>query len=322
LIVLQKEATVESPEYINEVDCFISRPIYPWEVVTQIETTLDYRRVKERTKLLSQQLLTLNKELVDSQQTLQAQNKELDLINRRLHRLSELKETLTGMLVHDLKSPLSAMLGAMQFMTIDPNNTLSEGSRRILGGGLAAGRQMHRLTTTLLDEQKLENNQLVFDIEPTDLEETVLLCQEMMGPLFNMHKVHLEINLPPDLPPLQADPIILQRIIENLLDNAVKYSPANESIFINAALKNDMVEVSITDRGDGVPPEHREAIFERFTQLEHPKFGKIRGSVGLGLSFCKLAVETMGGRIWIDCPEDIGTTFFFTIPASTEEVKE
>ena len=235
-------------------------------------------------------------------------------MNRRLRRLSELKELLTGMLVHDLKAPLTAMMGAMQFLTMDPANTIAEGSRKILNGGLAAGKQMQRLTETLLDEQKLENNQLVFDIEPTNFAEVLGSSLEMMSPLFSMYKVRVNTQIPPDLPPLQADPMILQRIIENLLDNAVKYSPANEAITIQITQKGSMVEICVADRGDGIPPGQRDSVFDRFTQLEAPKSERIRGGVGLGLTFCKLAVETMGGEIWVGSLNDVGAAFYFTLP--------
>ncbi|MFQ5578135.1 MAG: ATP-binding protein [Anaerolineae bacterium] len=314
LVVLQREATAAPPNYLDRVDGLVAPPFQPWQVARIVRNALHLHNAQERTKTLSQQVLTLNSELVDSQHVLTAQNEELDLINRRLLRLGELKETLTGMLVHDLKAPLSAMMGALQFLTMDPENTISEGSRKIVNGGLAAGRQMERLTITLLDEQKLENNRLVFDIEPTDLQETLNTSLELMGPLFSMHRVSIDVNVPPDTPPLKADPIILQRIIENLLDNAVKYSPVNETITVAAALKGDMVEICIADRGDGIPPEHREVIFERFTQLDNPAVEKIRGGVGLGLTFCKLAVETMGGKIWIDSLDNVGAAFFFTLP--------
>lgn len=314
-LVIQTTDTPEPPPYLDQADHVICPPVHSWKVLTGINWAIDSHGAKDRSKTLSQQLFALNSELVESQNTLLSQNEELDQANRRMHKLSELKETLTGMLVHDLKAPLSAMMGAMQFINIDPGNTVTPNTQKILDSGLAAGRQMQRLTTTLLDEQKLENNQLVFDIEPLDLMETLLTITEMMGPLFNMHKVQVELDIPEDFPLLLADPIILQRIIENLLDNAVKYSPVNETITIAAEIKEEMAEISIADRGDGIPPAYRETIFERFTQLDNAQIEKVRGGTGLGLTFCRLAVRTMGGKIWVDSPNDTGSTFFFTIPA-------
>jgi signal transduction histidine kinase len=300
------------------IDYILGRPIHPQQIVLAVQKSIQLRTLNVRVNTLSKQVLGLNWDLMDNKQTMQYQNEELDLKNRQLTQLSEIKETLTGMLVHDLKAPLAAIMGTLQFLQMDPNNTVSENSQRILSGGLAAGQQMLRMTHTLLDEQKLENNQLIFDIEPVDLEEPLATSLEMLSPLFNMQKVNVETLIDEDFPAIRADPIILQRIIENLLDNAIKYSPRNEVITVKAVRQDNMVEICIADRGDGIAPEHRDLVFDRFTQLQDPKIEKIRGGVGLGLAFCKLAVETMGGKIWVGSLNDIGTAFFFTLPIAEQ----
>jgi signal transduction histidine kinase len=138
-----------------------------------------------------------------------------------------------------------------------------------------------------------------------------------------MHKVTVKTCFDEDLPPLRADPMVLQRIIENLLDNATKYSPSNEVITLSAHRIGDFVEIAICDRGEGIPPEQRHLIFDRFTQLHNAASEKMRHGVGLGLAFCKLAVETMGGKIWVDSPEDgVGTAFRFQIPLYLEAEAE
>jgi signal transduction histidine kinase len=320
IVVLQTEPEMLPEEILACVDYVVIQPAEPWQVVLGVERSLRHRNLLTRVKTLSREVLTLNHELLDTKHSLGYQNEELDHINRRMHDLSELKETLTGMLVHDLKAPLAAIMGSMQFLTMDPKNTISENSQRILSGGLAAGQQMLRMTHTLLDEQKLENHQLVFDIEPVELQEPVDISLEMMGPLFNMHKVTVETCYEEDLPPLKADPMVLQRIIENLLDNATKYSPSKEVITIKAHRIGDFVEIAVCDRGEGIPPEQRHLIFDRFTQLQNAHSSKMRHGVGLGLAFCKLAVETMGGKIWVDSPPDnVGTAFLFQLPVYTEE---
>ncbi len=319
LIVLQNKASTVPLTYLDQIDWVINQPVQPWQVVRAVQKSLQHRNLEIRVGTLSKQVLTLSGDLVDTKHTLQYQNQELDLINRKLHQLSEVKETLTGMLVHDLKAPLTAIMGSLQFLTMDPNNTISENSQKIVSGGLAAAQQMLRMTHTLLDEHKLENNQLVFDIEPVELEEPFETSVEMLSPLLNMHKVTVETSLDEDLRPVMADPIILQRVIENLLDNAIKYSPTNEVITLKAVRKDDFVEICIADRGEGIPPEHRDIVFDRFTQLQDPRIEKIRGGVGLGLAFCKLAVEAMGGKIWVDSLGNVGTAFFFTMPLAAEE---
>ncbi len=314
LVVIAPPANT-SPSYTDSVDFVLVPPISDWQVLHLVENLIDYRHAKERAEFLSEQIITLNDELTEARHVYLAQKEELEFVNQRLHELSDLKETLTGMVVHDLKAPLSAMIGALQFLTMDPGNTITEMSRKIIEGGLAAAGQMERLTLTLLDEHKLENNQLVLEPEPVNAEELLENSLSTLQPLFKMHHVNAEIHFATDLPPVMADPIMFQRVIENLLDNAVKYSPEDESVFIFARTVDSMVEFCVADRGEGIPPQHRKIIFERFAQLDTTAdLGKIRNGVGLGLTFCKLAVETMGGQIWVDDREGFGAAFYFTLP--------
>ncbi len=307
-----------APPYLRDVDFTIVPPISPWQVLRLVESLIDYRQAKKRADFLSEQITRLNAELVEARQAFLAQKEELEFVNHRLHELSDLKETLTGMVVHDLKAPLSAMIGALQFITMDPGNTITDVSRRIIDGGMAAAGQMQRLTHTLLDEHKLENNQWVLEREPVSLPELLAESLATLGPLLKMNRVEAIVEIPPTLPDIMADPVMLQRVIENLLDNAVKYSPENETISIIASHTDEMVEICVADHGEGIPPQHRNLIFERFAQLDtQTDLGKIRNGVGLGLTFCKLAVQTMGGKIWVDDRDDFGAAFCFTLPAAT-----
>ncbi len=317
LVVIAPPADTPPP-YISDVDFVLVPPLSAWQVLRLVESLIDYRQAKERAEFLSEQIISLNDELTEARHVHLAQKEELEFVNQRLHELSDLKETLTGMVVHDLKAPLSAMIGALQFLTMDPGNTITEMSQKIIEGGLAAAGQMERLTLTLLDEHKLENNQLVLEPEPVNAKELLENSLATLQPLFKMHHVDAEIHFPADLPPIMADPIMFQRVIENLLDNAVKYSPENETVSIFARKVDGKVEFCVADRGEGIPPQHRTIIFERFAQLDTTAdLGKVRNGVGLGLTFCKLAVETMGGNIWVDDRENFGAAFYFTLPEAT-----
>ena len=120
-------------------------------------------------------------------------------------------------------------------------------------------------------------------------------------------------NFPSNLPSVLADPNQIRRVLTNLVDNAIKYSPKGGALTVTAVRQNNMVEVSVTDAGPGVAPEERERIFDRFTQAET---GGIRPrGFGLGLSYCKLAVEAHNGRIWVEPgPDGVGSRFAFTLP--------
>jgi signal transduction histidine kinase len=129
-------------------------------------------------------------------------------------------------------------------------------------------------------------------------------------------EVHLDCALPANLPQTQGDPIQLERVLGNLLDNAISYTPCEGRIEVAAVGRDGMVEVSVTDTGPGVPPEHREDIFERFTRVPGVE-GRKKG-YGLGLYSCRQIVEAHGGRIWVEPgPQGVGSRFVFTLPVDT-----
>ncbi len=317
-LIVIAPSTTQTPDYIDNIDHLITSDLPAWHLEIIIKKMLKHQQSIERAQYLSKQILALNAELSEATHASFAQKTELEFVNQRLRELSEMTETLTGMIVHDLKAPLSAMIGALQFIAIDPGNTLSDSSRKIINGGIAASGQLQRLTLTLLDEHRLENRQLILDIEAFDFEELLQDSLESLAPLFALHHIDVQTKIAPGLPKIMVDSMILQRIVENLLDNAVKYSPEYSSITVHARQLRNAIEISVSDHGEGIPPEHRERIFERFAQLESKDAmaSKVRSGVGLGLTFCKLAVETMGGIIWVDDEQSIGTTFHFTVPTA------
>jgi signal transduction histidine kinase len=126
-------------------------------------------------------------------------------------------------------------------------------------------------------------------------------------------KQEVSVSVPNDLPGVWVDADMLRRVLTNLLENAVKYSPAGSKIYLGSRLDGDMVLMWVQDTGPGIPADERERIFDKFTRLHGS--GGPKG-LGLGLAFCRLAVEAHGGRIWVEeCPE-IGACFKFTLPTS------
>lgn len=318
VIVLVGAEQVSPPEFSPYVDGFLRLPIQAEDLLTTIGVTLERRSLQLRVRELSQQLLAARQELLETQQTLRAQNEELSLVNEQLRQLDRLKQTLTGMLVHDLKSPMAAVIGALHFLRMDPTNRLSDISQQFLDGALAAGNQMVRLADTLLDEQRLEAGKLKPDTEPIEVGAVIEASIEQIAALLLMHKLEIDRQIEADLPPIMADPVLIQRVLENLLDNAIKYSPPQKSISIGASRKQDFVEIRVVDSGPGVPPEQRDFIFKQFAQLTEQEMQSPRKGFGLGLAFCHLAVTAMGGEIWVESPPHEGAAFHFTVPIHRE----
>ncbi len=303
---------------INACDAFIGTPLHPALVTTTIHQTLNLTNLKRRTESLSSSLITTNRNLYLTQQALQAQNDELAYTNNKLRELDSLKEMLTGMVVHDLKAPLGAVLGALNFLLTSPQVEMPPRIERLVTGAVAAGNQLLRLTETLLEGQRLEEGRMKPDAEPFDLPTLVEATLEQISPLLALHRLEVASAIDDDLPMVYADPHISQRVLENLLDNAIKFSPPQTTMALVGTCQGNFVRISVTDQGPGIPKEHQAEIFNRFAQLKSPA-SVSRAGFGLGLAFCRIATDAMGGSIWVESDGESGTTFSFTLPIYIEK---
>ncbi len=228
--------------------------------------------------------------------------------------LEQLRDDMIKMLIHDLRSPLSGiMLGfdLLEFAFEDGN--AEEHTTTITKMRQAAGRLLEHVNT-MLDINKLEAGKVTLDLAPCLLRDVVDSAVVSLGPLVYKKCQNIMINFPPTLPLVRADVRLLQRVFENLLGNALKFTPQNGEISIGATYNSDthIFEVWVRDTGDGVPLEARERIFEKYGQAQTQQTAI---GTGLGLTFCKLVVEAHGGKIGVrDAPYG-GSLFWFTLPA-------
>lgn len=260
------------------------------------------RRNRKRNKELEE----LNEEIQSQKELILSQNEELTATNDKLVELGNFKEAMTGMIVHDLKNPLNAIL-----------NTSPEKDDLFVKRVRNSGRQMLNMVLNILDLQKYEHSTMKLELREAELnpviengmEEVRFLCEEKNITLrteFNGHFV------------VQADYAVLNRIIVNLLTNAIKYSPNNESITIKAESQGkSKIRVEVCDNGPGITKEQHKKIFNRFAQQQAKDSGKIQ-STGLGLAFCKLAVKAHGGKIGVDSEQENGSCFWFTLPTISQ----
>jgi PAS domain S-box-containing protein len=235
------------------------------------------------------------------------------------HELQRMREDLSNMIVHDLRSPLVAILDSYELMSdaIEPL-----GHTAIAGQALEVGQRSSRklldLVNSLLDISRFENGQMPLDTQFASLQPIVEGTLERLAPLANDQGVIIRNEVPEDLPLLKVDEDKVGRVLINLIDNAVKFSPVGGQVRITAQPNYNgdgtpFVICSIQDAGPGIAPEYRERIFDRFTQVAEGRMHR-RGT-GLGLAFCKLAVEAHGGKIWVeDSPDGKGSCFNFTLP--------
>jgi NtrC-family two-component system sensor histidine kinase KinB len=245
--------------------------------------------------------------------------------------LERMREDLSDMIVHDLRTPLASIISGSTLLEqmIHEQNSEEEVTplMRII---TSSGQRMLDLVNSLLDISRMEAGKLALDAEPFDLLVTAERVVFRLRSLIKNYQVEVEVAIPPDFPAVWGDQDKITRVLINLLDNAIKFTPEGGKVRISAQMDQRGTETdggwavcSVLDTGPGIPAEHRDFIFDKFTQLpsthsEKEPDHRIRGS-GIGLNFCKLTVEAHGGRIWVEAgPDNQGSLFKFTLPLADE----
>lgn len=231
--------------------------------------------------------------------------------------VAALREEMTGMMVHDLRSPLTTILGGLQVLEYSLSD---ENHLRAVRVALSGSRRLLNLIDALLDIDKMESGQMPLKCQELGWEWLISEAAERIAPLASAEHVALRLQLEPNLPSIYADENLLLRVLGNLLDNAIKYSPPGAAIQIAvSSTKNNQERLEtlcrISDAGPGIAPEYHQHIFNKFFQV--PDNAARRKGSGLGLAFCRLAIEAHGGRIWVESTPGQGSTLAFTLPADT-----
>lgn len=229
--------------------------------------------------------------------------------------VEQLRRDLTAMVYHDLRGPLQAILGAMH--RLESLEKEKEGpAHRLLEIGLRGARQLQRMVDSLLDVQQLEAGQSI--LKPQTIEVSALTndALQLVLPLAADAGQTINSEVASDLPQLRIDRDMILRVIVNLLENAVKYTPDGGRIQIGASRQGEMLRIWVRDNGPGIPQDMRRSIFDKFSRVRYEDAPK---GLGLGLAFCRLAVEAHGGQIWVEDALGAGSEFTFTLPLRTEQ---
>jgi signal transduction histidine kinase len=242
---------------------------------------------------------------------------------KKLQELEKLREGLTSMIVHDLRTPLTSLLGGL--LSMEMLGELNADQRELLKMSIHGGQTLLGMINDLLDISKMEDGSLKLERARVRVEELVDQALQQVTRLAAQKEIALVREIEPDLPALYADEAKLVRTLVNLLGNALKFTPPGGRVTLAARRSGteQAVEFSVTDTGEGIPAEAFEQIFEKFGQVESRQAGR-KMSTGLGLTFCKMAVEEHGGRIWVESELGRGSTFRFVVPlgAATSEATE
>jgi len=224
-----------------------------------------------------------------------------------------LRNSLLSAISHDLRTPLAAIVGASSSLLEDDTNLSATARLDLSRDILESAQRMSELVNNVLDMARLQAGAVKLNRQWYPLEEVVGSVLTRLRDRLKQHPV--SVNLSPELPWLSLDGGLMEQVLANLLENAVKYTPAGTPIEINATAADGTVTVEVADRGPGLPPESEEQVFEKFyrAQFEGPQ-----GGVGLGLTICRAIVEVHGGRIWAENRSGGGAVFRFTLPAADQ----
>ncbi len=269
---------------------YVIKPFAFEEVLARVETHLALQRARQ--------------EIV-------RKNHELDLSYRKLKDLEALREALTRMVVHDLRSPLMGITGYLELLEEEVGEGLSGEGRDLLEHARSALAELTTRISTILDVYRLEEKAMPLDMALVDLRSVVEGTIQGLGAQFRQTRISVRAPEHPVWSTCDRD--LVERVLANFLFNAQKFSPPDSPLEVGIEPEPDHVRVSVRDHGPGVPPEYRESIFNKFQQVDAWKQGQRRGT-GLGLAFCKLAVEAHGGSIGVECPPEGGSLFWFRLP--------
>ncbi len=237
-----------------------------------------------------------------------------DIADRR--KIDEMKDEFVGLVSHELRSPLTVIIGALNTAISEGPRLSQKETRQLLEDAAFEAEQLSHLVGNLLELSRAQANRLFLHVEPVNLAKAAHKVIESIERQSSKHK--FIVDLPRKLPSVSADQLRLERILYNLLENGVKYSPEGSEIKVSAKRDAGHLVVSVSDQGPGISKEDQAKLFKPFQQLGNPMLDHTKGA-GLGLLVCRRLVEAHGGRIWIESEPGHGATFHFTLQASTKD---
>lgn len=229
---------------------------------------------------------------------------------------NDLKSKFLGMVSHELRTPLTSIKGFITTLLADDVRWDDDDRQEFISIVGEEADKLTELVEQLLEVSKLQGGVLQISAQPIRFDTVFNDALAQIQTLTFNHQ--LTIDIPAELPAINADKRRLEQVLVNLVDNAVKYSPPETTITVSARAVDKAVRIDIVDQGLGIPEEEHDAVFEPFRQLDR-KRGSQNGA-GLGLAICKGLVEAHGGRIWIEHSVPSGTVVSFTVPLASHRV--
>jgi len=230
--------------------------------------------------------------------------------------LDSLREDLTAMIYHDLRSPLGNIVSSLDVLSTMVPEQDQEMVLSILKIAENSTDRIQRLVSSLLDVNRLESGQPIADKKVVDPLPLITNAVHDVEPVARGRRQTFSVDLPRELPSIWVDEDMTRRVLINLMENSSKFTPVEGKLEMGAQHDGEWVHMWVKDNGPGIPAADQERIFDKFTRL---RGSNKTGGLGIGLAFCRLAVQGHGGRIWVESESGKGAVFHFTFPVATKE---
>lgn len=241
----------------------------------------------------------------------------IDISERK--KLEQLKDDFIGLVSHELRTPLTVIGGCLSTVLAEWDRLPSGEVQQLLKDALLESGSLSHLIENLLELSRAQAQQLGLYPELVDVR---TLISDTLSKIERQPTAHQFVTSIADgLQLIEADPLRIERILHNLLDNAAKYSPPGSQIRVSAKAAPHHLIIEVSDQGDGLSASDQTRIFSPFGRLENNRPARVRGA-GLGLMVCQRLVEAHGGEIWVESEQGKGSTFFFTLPYCTKDMDE
>ena len=248
-------------------------------------------------------------------------NRELGAANQKLQELDKLKSQFLSVATHELRTPLSVILGYNSMLAESLEDRLNPEEQETLRESISSCKRLIRLVNSMLDVSQIESGKMRMNFTTADIREVVNGVVAALQQEARTRHLKLTIEVPARVPRIQFDPERVEQVLINLIDNALKFTPAEGSIRVAVRTRPEVhgVEISVSDTGIGIPLQEQGNIFEEFAQVRRQRGGRQREGSGLGLAIVKRIVEAHSSRIELQSTPGQGSTFSFVLPIAVQE---